>query len=159
MSDPVLIRDFNPAVRGEENYIKSTWLRDLRDADPSGLPDDLWFPAHRRHIETVLGDPRATILIAATSDDPHEILGYLVTYPEYLEWVHVRKLFREQGLAKRLLQAAHATPEVPSRWTTPLARQRLLNKCRSRQIRSSGPPESRGIPAPSSASPGSSRRS
>lgn len=135
MTDPVLIREFNPAIRGEENYIKSTWLRDLRDADPSGLPDDLWFPAHRKHIETVLGDPRATVLIAATADDPHEIMGYLVTYPEYLEWVHVRKLFREQGLAKRLLLTAQVEPNRPSRWTSPLGRARLTNPCRSRQIR------------------------
>ena len=47
-------------VPGDLAYVFATWLRDLRDADPSGLPDDLWFPPHRAFIERLLADKALT---------------------------------------------------------------------------------------------------
>lgn len=138
MSDlPFVIRDFNPFVRGEEAYLYQTWLRDLHDADPSGLPDDLWFGAHRQHIKNVLGDRQAVCLVAVASDQPTEILGYVVGVKgSHLEWVHVRPgNLRGKGLAKLLLTAADMTPMTPARFMTKLGKQKLLNPFRGRQLR------------------------
>lgn len=142
MSDSaVLVRQFAP---GDTAYVFSTWLRDLRDADASGLPDDLWFPAHRALIERFLADAETEMLVASAADQPDEILGYIVARPEELLWLHVRKGFlREQGLASQLLSSlARPLPDpAPVRWTTPLARTRLRVLFRSRALR-------RGQPAP-----------
>lgn len=134
MSSGYIIRQ---ATAGDLGYIFSTWLRDLRDADPSPLPDDLWFPAHRSMVERLLADPRNVVLIAAAEDRPQEILGYVVAEPqEVLFWVQIRKgPLREKGLAKMLLQEAQCLPGTPAAWVTPLSRQRLQNPCRSRQVR------------------------
>lgn len=133
--DPVLIREFNPLIRGEESFVYSTWLRALRDADPSGLPDDLWFDAHREHIASVLLNPKTTALVAAAADAPEEILGYVVAIPdEVLEWVTVKKRFRGMGLARRLLLAAKVSPDLPARWRTRDS-GRLSNPWRPRELR------------------------
>lgn len=132
-TDPVTIRQ---VVAGDLPYIFSTLLRDLRDADGGPLPDDLWFATHRAFIERLLADPAVTALVACASDAPDEILGYIVAEPgEVLWYVQTRKPLRKQGLAKRLLVAAQVPPGTPAAWSTPLARQRLQNPPRGRQIR------------------------
>lgn len=132
--DPVLIRQ---AGAGDLGFVYDTWLRDLRDADPSPLPSDLWFPAHRSMIDRLLADPAVTVLVAAAADHPDEILGYVVAESgEVLWWITVRKgPLREKGLAKRLLTEANVQPGTPAAWTTRDARDRLQNPCRSRAIR------------------------
>lgn len=144
--DGVMVRQAGP---GDLNYIYSTLLRDLRDADPSGLPDDLWFPPHRAWLDRTLADPSVTCLVAAASDAPREILGYVLgTQGEVLEWVHVRKgALRERGIAKMLLLKADLGPATPTRWTTRLGRARLQNPHRSRQLRRPRPAASSSGPA------------
>lgn len=132
MTDPVLIRNLAP---GDIPYVFATYLRDLRDADASALPDDLWFAAHRTHLERALGDRSLTTLIAAAADAPDEILGFVIASKEKLVWVQIRKGLRRQGLAKRLLLQAGVDPQTPAEWMTPLGRQRLPNPRRSRQLR------------------------
>lgn len=132
-TDPVLIRNVSP---GDVNFLFATWLRDLRDADASALPDDLWFTAHRAYIERLMADPDIKVLIACAADQPNEILGYVVAKPdEVLQWVFVRKGLRGQGLAKRLLNEVKCPPGTAAAWMTPSSRTRLQNPRRSRQLR------------------------
>ena len=131
--DAVLLRDFAP---GDFAYMMSTWLRDLRDADPSPLPDDLFFPAVRSLVERLLADPRVRCTIAAAADMPNEILGYAVAIPkELILWTHVRKGLRGRGLAKLLLQSVDCPPGTPAAWSTALSKIRLRNPPRGRQVR------------------------
>lgn len=133
--DGVLVRQ---ATAGDLNYLYSTLLRDMRDADPSGLPDTLWFPPHRQYLDALLADRATTTLIASAADQPREILGYVIATPSELAWVHVRKgPLRERGIARLLLSKAGVTPSTPTRWTTRLGRQRLSNPYRSRELRRS----------------------
>lgn len=139
MTDPVLLR---PVVPGDLAYILSTWLRDLRDADPSGLPDDLWFPAHRALVERTLADRSVAAVVACAADAPTEILGYVVAEPGVvLEWIHVRKPLRNKGLAKRLLIAVQSpvSEPFPARWATPSAKTRLRSKPQGRRLRRDRP--------------------
>lgn len=131
--DGVVLR---PAVAGDLSYLFSTWLRDLRDADGSALEDDLWFPAHRTHVERTLADPRVEVHVLAASDNPNEIVGYVVAEPgEALHWLQIRKgPLREKGLAKLLLEAARVQ-DAPAVWSTPEGRRRLRNPWRGRKLR------------------------
>lgn len=134
MDDAVLIRPFAP---GDLAFLFSTWLRDLRDADPGPLPDDLWFPAHRAALERIMSKPEVKVLVAAAADRPDEILGYVVAEPkELIWWVFVRKgELRGKGIAKMLLQAVDCPPGTPGAWSTALSKIRLRLQTRGRQMR------------------------
>lgn len=135
--DAVLLRAFAP---GDLAYVMSTWLRDLRDADPSPMPDDLYFPAVRALIERLLSDPQVRCTIAAASDKPDEILGYVLAIPkELVLWTHVRKGLRGRGLAKLLLQSVDCPPGTPAAWSTALGKIRLRNPPRGRALRTRPP--------------------
>lgn len=135
--EAVLLREFAP---GDLAYLMSTWLRDLRDFDPSPLPDDLFFPAQRALIERLMRDPTVRCTIAAAADKPDEILGYVVAIPEdTLLWIHVRKGLRRRGVAKLLLQSAKCPPGTPAAWATPLSKMYLRNPPRGRQVRGRPP--------------------
>lgn len=137
MSDAVLLREFAP---GDLAYLMSTWLRDLRESDPSPLPDDLYFPAVRSLVERLLSDPQVRCTIAAASDMPNEILGYVVAIPkELILWTHVRKGLRGRGLAKQLLMAVECPPGTPAAWSTAQSKIRLRNPPRGRQWRARPP--------------------
>lgn len=133
MSDGTRIRQ---ALPGDLNYVFATVLRDMRDADGSALPDDLWYPAHRAYLERTLMDAAVEVHVLCAEDDHNEILGFVIARPaEELLWLHVRKgPLRGRGLAKRLLLAARAEA-APASWTTPLGRKRLRNPWRGRQLR------------------------
>ncbi len=133
LDDAVLLREFAP---GDLAYLMSSWLRDLRDADPGPLPDDLFFPANRALIERLLVCPQVRCTIAAAADKPDEILGYAVAIPgETLLWIQVKKPFRSRGLAKLLLQSLDCPPGTPAAWSTVLSKIRLRNPPRGRQLR------------------------
>ncbi len=133
MSDGTLIR---PGLPSDLSFIFSTWLRDMRDADGTVLPDDLWFPAHRAYVERVLMDPSVEVHVIVPEDAHTEILAYIVARPsEAIEWLHVRKgPLRGRGLAKRLMEKARVL-DAPSAWMTPLGRKRLRNPWRGRKLR------------------------
>lgn len=133
----VIFREYAPS---DEAYMMATWLRDLRDADPSPLPDDLFFPAQRALITRLLASPQVRCTIAAASDNPKEILGYALAIPtELLLWIHVRKPLRRRGLAKLLLNNLSIPPGCPAAWSTVLSKLRLQNPPRGRQVRALPP--------------------
>jgi hypothetical protein len=146
--DTVIFREYAPS---DEHYLLATWLRDLRDADPSPVPDDLFFTAHRALIARLMADPTVRCTIAAAADNPREIFGYVVAIPEeLLIWTHVRKPLRRRGLAKMMLQRAQCPPGTPGAWATVHSKLRLQNPPRGRSVRSA---------PPFSASPSSTSRS
>lgn len=135
--EAVILREFAP---GDLAYLMSTWLRDLRDADPSPMPDDIYFQANRTLIERLLVCPQVRCTIAAAADAPDEILGYVVAIPEELVlWTHVRKPLRRRGLAKQLLQHVRCPPGTPAAWSTVQSKLRLQNPPRGRQVRALPP--------------------
>lgn len=145
MSDGTRIR---PALPGDLNYIMSTALRDMRDADGTALPDEHWYPAHRAYLESVLSDPAVTCLVLCAEDDHNEILGYCIARPtEELVWVHIRRgPLRERGLARRLMTEAQVLA-APAAWMTPMGRRRLRNPWRGRALRRARKTTSPATPA------------
>lgn len=64
-TDAFLVR---PAVESDFAYIYQTWLADLRADDPSFLPNDIWFPAHREVLRRTF--ERCQTFILADSKEP-----------------------------------------------------------------------------------------
>lgn len=137
-NEPAALREAEP---GDLAFIYSTWLRELRHVDCGPLADDIWFPAHREHINRVLSDPGVSVLVLHPTDARREILGYVVAQPEsaddpgVLHWVYIKPRYREKfGLCRRLLEASKSL-KSPASWSTPLSRQKLLNPRRARNLR------------------------
>jgi hypothetical protein len=135
MSEPELV--IRAALGSDLNFIRRTWLSGLREM-PNGLPDAQWWPAHRDYVEHQLFGDHNKILIAGTSDDPHEILGYAVASEKVLEWVYVRKGIRSNGVAGVLLRSlgfSNGNPPL-TRWrTNNPGMYRLLCKYRPSELR------------------------
>lgn len=135
--DAVILREF---AAGDLHYLMATWLRDLRDADPSPVPDDLFFPMARALVERLLASNLVRCTIAAAADRPDEILGYAVAIPkELVLWVHVRKPLRRRGLAKSMLLHLDCPPGTPGAWATVHSKLRLQNPPRGRTARTRPP--------------------
>jgi GNAT superfamily N-acetyltransferase len=133
------------ALPSDLNFIRRTWLSGLREL-PNGLPDEFWWPAHRAYVERQLFSDDNRVIVLGASDAPvnvrgeHEILGYAVASKDVLEWVHVRKGLRGNGLAGVLLRALGFGKVVSEarplcRWRTSLASQRLFLKYRPSELR------------------------
>ncbi len=114
------------ALESDLNFIRRTWLSGLREA-PNGLPDAQWWPAHRDYVEQQLFSAANRVMIAGATDDPHEILGYAVAGQDVVEWVHVRKGLRGNGLAGVLLRSLGFSAARPplARWRNQWSRNRL----------------------------------
>lgn len=134
ISDPFIIRNYAPS---DEAYIMSTWLRDLRDADYSSMPNDLWFDAHRKYITRILSDRRVEVAVLAAADNPSEIIGYGVAIPnEVIFWIQIRRgKLRHQGLARRLLTHLQCGPQVMLAFQTVLGKIKLKNPYKGRDLR------------------------
>jgi hypothetical protein len=124
------------ALPSDLNFIRRTWLSGLREL-PNGLPDEFWWPAHRQYVERCLFSDDHTVNILGASDDPHEILGYAVASKEVLEWVHVRKGLRGNGLAGVLLRAAGFSliSKPSTRWRTRSSQAHLAVVYRPSELR------------------------
>lgn len=133
-NDPFIVRNYAP---GDEPYIMSTWLRDLRYTDYSSMPSDIWFDAYRKYIERILQCARVEVAVLAAADEPSEIIGYAVAIPdEVLFWVQIRKgQLRRKGLAKRLLTQVKCSPNIPLAFQTVDSKNYLLNPPRPRLLR------------------------
>jgi hypothetical protein len=130
------------ALPSDLNFIRRTWLSGLREL-PNGLPDAQWWPAYRAYVEAALFSDANQVLVLGASDAPvnsrgeHEILGYAVASKEVLEWVHVRKGLRGNGLAGVLLwELGFSQAKQPlSRWRTRASTSRLKLHYRPSELR------------------------
>lgn len=95
----------------DASFIFSTWLKGLRFGnDWYGLIESkAYFAAQHKIIEAILSKDNVTVKVACLKEDPGVILGYAVYSGLRLDWVHIKKAWRNIGLMKDL---------VPSNITT-----------------------------------------
>lgn len=97
----ITIRKFDPDK--DSGIIFSTWPKGFYYG---GLKIDIkqtkkqWFGDYYEYIKKKLIN--ANIPIACMSNDPSTILGYAVIDGDTLEWVYVKEVFRNQGIANLL---------------------------------------------------------
>lgn len=75
-----------------------------------------YFPAYRSYVARLINDPECVIRIAVLADDHDVALGFSVCRATCLDYVHVHKDHRLQGIATKLIPAdikvfSHATKD------------------------------------------------
>ncbi len=85
--------------------IYSKWMRSLRYGnDYYRLMDEKsFYPAYQRHITNILARPEAVVHIAVLADDHDVVLGFSVCRDNVLDYIHVHKDQRKQGIARCLI--------------------------------------------------------
>lgn len=98
----VIVRDY---VVDDKNFILATWLKGLRYGNDwfGEIEPSVYFTVYQKIIDAVLSDPRVSVKVACLKDDPDVVLGYSVSSGNRLDWVFVKRLWRNIGIAKSLI--------------------------------------------------------
>lgn len=98
----VVVRNFEPA---DKNFILATWLKGLRYGNDwfGEIESSVYFTVYQKIIDAVITDPRVSVKIACLKDDPDVVLGYSVSSGNRLDWIFVKRLWRNIGIAKSLI--------------------------------------------------------
>lgn len=104
MSDPVIIRGI---VQADIPFIINSWLKSFRSSRWAGsLPNNVYWDAYHKAIEVILERPDTTVSVACLSENPDQILGYIVYCPDAVHYLYVKLSLRRHGIGKRLLTSA-----------------------------------------------------
>lgn len=106
MTDSYKILKFK-ALDLPEQYsamIYSRFLRSLRNGNQyfKLIDRKTYFTIYRSYIATLLTRPRAAVRLAVLSDDFDVVLGFSITEPEKLHYVHVNTDYRKAGIGSSL---------------------------------------------------------
>ena len=94
-----------------KNLVRSRWMRSLRygNDDFKLMVPESFYRSYDAFISTILAKPATWVRLAVLADDPDVVLGFAVCRSsaagEILDYVHVHKDQRLQGIAKRLMPA------------------------------------------------------
>lgn len=94
----ILIRKFNPDT--DSGFIFSTLPKGVFHAGVSSIPNsgrDAFFARIYEYLKVILA--KAEIRVASSREDPDLIIGYLILSGNQLEWVFVKKGYRNLGIA------------------------------------------------------------
>jgi GNAT superfamily N-acetyltransferase len=87
------------------HFVYSRWLRSYRYGNDfiKLIDSDAYFAAYRRYILALLSSKNSVIRIAVLTDDIDVALGFSAVRGKILDYVHVGKDYRRQGIAKHLV--------------------------------------------------------
>ena len=112
--------------------IFSRWLRSLRFGNEYFrlVDSDIYYDAYHRYIEHVLNQPNCFVNLAVLADDLDVVLGWSVFRGNTLDYVHVQKDYRGNGIGKSLIVAevhfiSHLTRTGLSIWSKKLPEARF----------------------------------
>jgi hypothetical protein len=96
---------FRPGNLEDASFIFSTWLKGLRFGNDwySLIDSKVYFSVYHKVIEGILSKPNVSVKVACLKEDPGVILGYAVYSGTRLDWCHVKKSWRNIGLARDLV--------------------------------------------------------
>jgi GNAT superfamily N-acetyltransferase len=122
-----IVRSFAGAALPDayRSMIFSRWLRSLRYGnDFFRLMEPVsYYRSYQRYITGILAHPDCVVHIAVLGEDHDVALGFAVTHGVVLDYVHVQKDMRRQGIAARLVPAhiervTHLTRSALAIWGT-----------------------------------------
>jgi GNAT superfamily N-acetyltransferase len=85
--------------------IFSKWLRSLRYGNDyfKLIDPPAYYAAYHRFIQNILNHPDTSVRLAVLSDDADVVLGFSVSRGTILDYVHVHKDQRRQGIGRQLV--------------------------------------------------------
>jgi hypothetical protein len=89
---------------GYKNLILSKWMKSYRygnDYIKLTNPDS-YFAAYSKYISLLLSQSQTLVRLAVLSDDNDVTLGFSVSRNRTLDYIHVHKDFRRQGIGRML---------------------------------------------------------
>ncbi len=86
---------------------------------------DSYYRSYEIYLTLLLYKPEAVVRLAVLTDDPDVALGFSVVRGPILDYVHVHKDFRKQGIGKKLVPndietITHLTKTGMKLWSTKL---------------------------------------
>lgn len=91
------------------NFIVSSWLKSYRNSAPAqDISNPVYYTFQAELIESILRDPANICLILSASNDPDQIMGYVIfnTTLPIVHYLYVKQVFRGRGIGALLLKAA-----------------------------------------------------
>jgi GNAT superfamily N-acetyltransferase len=86
----------------------SKWLRSLRYGNPlfEKADSNEYYKNYHIFIENLFKKPDALVHLAVLTDDHDVVLGFSATREDVLDYVHVHRDMRRQGIAKKLIPSS-----------------------------------------------------
>lgn len=87
------------------NLVRARWMRSLRygnDYFRLMVPES-FYASYQRYIDAILAKQSAVVRFAVLADDRDVVLGFAVVRGSILDYVHVHKDQRRQGIARMLV--------------------------------------------------------
>lgn len=117
---PILYRAVTPE---DLPFIFNSWLEGYRNSEfADHVPNEIYFNSHKALIVKVMA--KAQVMVAANSEDPDQIFGYIVFENDnwfITHFMYTKKPFRRLGVGLGLLQNAGLKPDRPhftTAWTS-----------------------------------------
>ena len=87
------------------NMVFSKWLRSLKYGNDYFrlIDSDSYFEMYHQYIQALLTKTNSVVKLAVLTDDPDVVLGFAVIRDNTLDYVHVHKDQRHQGIARSLV--------------------------------------------------------
>lgn len=101
-SELITIRD---AESGDINFILATWLRGLKYGNDwfQMIDPEAYFLVYQKVIEAILQRPDTVVKVACLVEDRDVLIGYSVYAGDRLDWLFVKKNWRNIGVARSLV--------------------------------------------------------
>jgi GNAT superfamily N-acetyltransferase len=116
------------------DLIYSKWLRSLRFGNEyfKLIDSDSYYSAYAKHIGAILQSPDVCVRLAVIADDPDVVLGFSVCRVRTLDYVHVHKDQRRQGIGTALVPKdikiiTHLTNTGASIWASHTSHKVIFN--------------------------------
>lgn len=86
------------------NMVLSKWLRSLRFGNPTftRIDSDQYYQHYEPYIKNLLKKPDSLVKLAVLSDDHDVVLGFSVSREDVIDYIHVHKDQRRQGIARKI---------------------------------------------------------
>jgi GNAT superfamily N-acetyltransferase len=109
------------------NMVYSKWMRSLRFGNDyfKLIESSSYYGVYHRFIATLLDHPDTLVRLAVLSDNADVVLGFSVSRGPVLDYVHVQRDYRRQGIARSLvpqplLAITHITKPAMAIWASKL---------------------------------------
>ena len=90
------------------SFIYSTWTHSYRYGSALGKScrNSVFFKEYHQVINWILSDQTTYVFVAALTETPEVILGYIACDPQVIHYLFTKEAFRNLGVAKSLIEAA-----------------------------------------------------